>query len=236
MTGLEITQNTTSAQGRTAARDGRPIVLLGASHAAAWTVAGVAGHPVVNRGIPDDQTHGYVERFERDVAALRPCAVVIWGVESDITRATRGRTAEACWCAERNLEALVRRARAHRITPVLATELTLRPPARPSEWLGGVMGRLRGKEGYHQRVNGHILRLNTFIRDLARQAGVPLLDLQPLLSARNGMRARRYARLDGGRLTKAGYRVIDAYAGPLLEAWLAEPLPLQAPRVRAAGR
>ncbi len=121
------------------------------------------------------------------------------------------------------------RARAAGIEPILVTELTLRPPAHWSEWLGGVIGRVRGKEGYHQRVNGHILRLNAFVRDLAQQTGARLLDVQPLLSRRNGMRARRYAKRDGSRLTKAGYRAIDAYAVPWLEAWLAEPLPLAAP-------
>ncbi len=231
MTGLQLHQNKTAA-----ARDVRPIVLLGSSHLASWTLSSVAGHPVVNKGVAGNQTHEFVERFERDVAALRPRAVVIWGVENDITGAARGCSAEACWCAERNFEVLVRRARAHRMTPILATELTLRPPASPSEWLGGLMGRLRGKEGYHQRVNGHILRLNAFIRDLARQMRVPLLDLQLLLSARTGMRARRYARLDGSRLTSAGYRAIDAHAVPRLEEWLAEPLPVSAPRVRAVGR
>ncbi len=231
MTGLQLHQTKTAA-----ARDVRPIVLLGSSHLASWTLSSVAGHPVVNKGIPDNQTHDYVERFERDVTALRPRAVVIWGVDNDITRAARGRTAEACWCAERNLEALVRRARAHGIEPILATELTVRPPARLSEWVGAVMGRIRGKEGYHQRVNGHLLRLNGFIRDLAQQTGARLLDLQPLVSARNGMRARRYAKLDGVRLTDGGYRAIDAYAVRCLEVWLAEPLPTAAPRIRAAGR
>jgi lysophospholipase L1-like esterase len=81
------------------------------------------------------------------------------------------------------------------------------------------------------------MRLNVFIRDLAQRTGARLLDLHPLVSSsRNGMRARRYARRDGSHLTAAGYRAIEAYAVPRLEAWLAEPLPVAAPRVKAAGR
>jgi lysophospholipase L1-like esterase len=213
-----------------------PVVLLGASYLASWQLPQVAGHPVVNRGIPGNQTHEYLERFERDVVALRPCAVVIWGIDNDVIRAPRGRTAEACWCVERNLESLVRLARAHRIEPILVTDLTLRPPARWYEWLAALAGRARGKEGYQQRINSHVLRLNAFIRDLAARTDTPLLDLHPLVSARNGMRKRRYALPDGSHLTEVGYGVIDAYVMPRLEAWLTRPEPAAAPLARAAGR
>ena len=183
---------------------------------------------MVNRGIPGDQTHQYLDRFERDVVALRPRAVIIWGVDNDVIRAPRGRTAEACWCVERNLESLVRLARVHGIEPILVTDLTLRPPSRWFEWLAALAGRVRGKEGYQQRINRHVLRLNAFIRELAERTGTRLLDLHPLVSARNGMRARRYAKPDGSHLTDAGYRVINAYVIPRLEAWLAAPQPTTA--------
>jgi len=86
---------------------------------------------VVNRGIPGNQTHEYLDRFERDVIGLHPRAVIIWGVDNDVIRAPQGRTAEACWCVERNLESLVRLARVHGIEPILVTDLTIPPPARP---------------------------------------------------------------------------------------------------------
>ena len=221
----------------TATEDARPIVLLGASYLAAWPLAQVSGCPVVNRGVPGDQTHEYLDRFERDVVALQPRAVVIWGIDNDVIRAPRGRTAEACWCVERNLEALVRLARVHGIEPILVTDLTLRPPARWFEWLAAIAGRIRGKESYQQRINGHVLRLNDFIRALAQRTGTRVLDLHPLVSTRKGMRARRYAQADGSHLTDAGYRVIDAYAVPRLEAWIAAPPPVHAdaPLVRVAG-
>jgi len=230
MTGLGL-QAMDNAHGA----DVRPIVLLGASYLAAWQLTEIAGHPVVNRGIPGDQTPAYLERFERDVVDLRPCAVVIWGVDNDVIRAPRGRTAEACWCVERNLESLVRLARAHAIEPILVTDLTLRPPARWFEWLAALVGRLQGRESYQSRINGHVLRLNAFVRDLAERTGTRLLDLHPLVSARNGMRARRYAKRDGSHLTDAGYRVIDGYAIPRLTAWLAAPDAASGPVQRAAG-
>jgi lysophospholipase L1-like esterase len=213
--------------------DVRPIVLLGASYLAAWPLTEIAGHPVLNRGVPGDRTPAYLERFQRDVVDLRPCAVVIWGVDNDVIRAPRGRTAEACWCVERNLEALIRLARAHDIEPILVTDLTLRPPARWYEWAAAVAGWLRGRQSYQSRINGHVLRLNVFARDLAARTGTRLLDLHPLVSARNGMRARRYAKRDGSHLTDAGYRVIDGYVIPRLTAWLGPSA--SAPIERAAG-
>jgi hypothetical protein len=217
--------------------DHRPIVLLGASYLASWQLPEIDGHPVVNRGIPGNQTHEYIERFERDVVALDPCAVVIWGIDNDVIRAPRGRTAEACWCVERNLERLVWLTRVHGIEPVLVTDLTLRPPARWYEWAAALVGRVRGKEGYQQRINGHVLALNGFIRELADRSGSYLLDLHPLVSAANGMRARRYARRDGSHLTKAGYRVIDDYVIPRLRVWFGSPEPSIASGTvaRAAG-
>ena len=215
--------------------DAAPVVLLGASYLAAWTLSAIGGRPVVNRGVPGNQTHEYLERFERDVVALRPRAVVVWGIDNDVIRAPLGATAEACRRAERNLESLVWLARACGIETILATDLTLRPPERWVEGLAALAGRLRGKEGYQQRINAHVLRLNMAIRALAARTRAHLLDLQPLLSEPGGMRARAYAKPDGSHVTDAGYAAISAYAVPRLEAWLAEPVPVRVPLVRTAG-
>ena len=63
----------------------------------------------------------------------------------------------------------------------------MRPPARWYEWLAALVGRIRGRQSYQQRINGHVLRLNTFVRELAARTGTRLLDLHPLLSSRNGV-------------------------------------------------
>lgn len=219
----------------TSGPDVRPVVLLGASYAAAWRLSNIAGCRVVNRAIPGDQTPSYVERFHRDVVALQPRAVIIWGIDNDLQRAPRDRAGEACQRVERNLEALVRLAREHDIEPILATDMTLGSPAGCYERVAAMAGWLRGKEGYQQRINRHVLRLNDFIRALAARSGAPLLDLHPLVSARNGMRERRYTKADGSHLTDAAYRVITAYAVPRLETWLRPPFPASEPLARAAG-
>ena len=126
--------------------DQAPLALLGASYVASWTLANVGGRAVVNCGIAGNQTHEYLERFERDVAALHPRAVIIWGIDNDVIRAPGHQVIEACQRVERNLDALVRLARVHGIEPILVTDLTLRPPARWYEWLAALSGWVRGRK------------------------------------------------------------------------------------------
>ena len=83
--------------------DQAPLALLGASYVASWTLANVGGRAVVNCGIAGNQTHEYLERFERDVAALHPRAVIIWGIDNDVIRAPGHQVIEACQRVERNL-------------------------------------------------------------------------------------------------------------------------------------
>jgi lysophospholipase L1-like esterase len=223
---------------RTADADGSaPVVLLGASYVAAWPLSEIGGRPVINRGIPGNQTHEYLARFDRDVVALRPSAVVIWGIDNDIIRAPAGGADKACEDVERNLAALVDRSRACAIEPFLVTDMTLRPPRRWYEGLAALAGRIRGKQGYQDRINAYVLRLNVAIRGLAERTGAGLLDLHPLLSAPDGWRARAFAQQDGSHLTEAAYGVIDAYAKPRIAARLDEVAVRRTrePRVRAAG-
>jgi lysophospholipase L1-like esterase len=215
--------------------DLRPLVLLGASYLASWPLSQVAGRPVINRGIPGGMTASYLERFQRDVVDLRARAVVIWGVDNDIIRAPSGGMDEACAAVERNLAALVGLARAHGIEPIMVTDLTIRPPARRLEWLAALVGWLRGREGYQQGINRRVLRLNAFVREFAAVNGIRLLDLHPLVSAGNGMRLRRYAKRDGSHLPESGYQAINAYAVPLLTAWLATPSPVSLVQPAAAA-
>jgi lysophospholipase L1-like esterase len=206
------------------------LVLLGASYLAAWPLAAIGDVPVINRAIPGNQTHEYIDRFACDVVDLEPQAVLIWGIDNDIIRSPRDRILETCALVEHNLEHLVKLARANGIEPILTTDLTLRPPARWVEGVASMVGTLRGKESYQAYVNGHVIRLNAFIRKLAWRENVHLLDLNPVVSGRDGMRARPFARPDGSHLSEAGYRAIEAYAVPRLEAWLHAPVGVRAAR------
>ena len=67
--------------------ESRPVVILGASYAASWTLANLGGIPIVNAGVPGQQSFEMLARFESDVVAARPRAVVLWGFINDIFRA-----------------------------------------------------------------------------------------------------------------------------------------------------
>ena len=153
---------------------------------------------------------------------LHPRAVIIWGMDNDVgIRAPRAGIAQACWGVERNLESLVRlaaRAR-HRANPGHRPDASA---AVPLVRVGGCLaGRIRGKEGRRAAPSTVTCCASTRSSATSQRTGTRLLDLHPLVSARNGMRARRYARPDGSHLTDAGYRVINGYAIPRLEEWLA---------------
>jgi hypothetical protein len=55
----------------------QPIVLLGASFAAGWQLPQVSGHPIVNKGVGGNHSFDMLARFDRDVVALRPRAVIV---------------------------------------------------------------------------------------------------------------------------------------------------------------
>ena len=213
-----------------------PIVLLGASYLAGWKLDQVGGRPVINRGIPGDQTHEYLDRFDRDVLAAQPRAVVIWGVDNDVIRAPGGDADAARTRVEDNLELLVDRAWQDGIEPVLVTDLTLRPPDSWRERVAALAGALRGKEGYQHRINRHVMALNVAIRRLAQRTATHLLDLHPITSGRRGVRVRGFSKPDGSHLTDAGYAAIDAYARPRLEAWFPPPVDTAVPAAASARR
>jgi lysophospholipase L1-like esterase len=198
----------------------QPIVLLGGSYLASWSLPHIGQFPIVNCGIPGNQTHELLARFEQDVVKHSPRAVIIWGIVNDVIRAPKGQMSETCEKIKNNLEAMIVLAWKHDIEPILVTDLTLRPPYRWYEPIAAFVGRLCNKVGYQQRINSEVMRLNTAIRQLGLRTGTRVLDLNPLVTGPDGMRQKRYARPDGSHLPPEGYEVINAYVVPLLTKWL----------------
>jgi lysophospholipase L1-like esterase len=73
-------------------------------------------------------------------------------------------------------------------------------------------GRLLGKESYQDYVNQRVMTTNAWLRSYARQEGVALLDIQPILSDRDGERRAEYAKADGSHLTAAAYQRLTEFA------------------------
>ena len=201
-----------------ASTDTRPVVILGASYAANWKLADLDGVPVVNAGVPGQQSFEMASRFESDVAAARPRAVVLWGFINDLFRASdvqqslaRMRTSYA---------EMTKRARAAGIEPIVATEVTIRPPKTWLEPLKSTVAWWLGKQSYQDVINRHVTEGNQWLREFAGREGILVLDFQGTLADRDGRRARAFATDDGSHISPAGYRALTEYARPILSARL----------------
>jgi uncharacterized SAM-binding protein YcdF (DUF218 family)/lysophospholipase L1-like esterase len=191
------------------------VVILGASYAAAWTPP-IPGVEVVNKGVTGQQAFELRERFDRDVVAEKPRAVIIWGFINDVFRADRAKVGDSLQRARASIEAMVAAARANGIEPILATEVTMGPRLEWSEWFAGWVGWAMGKTSYQDYVNGHVLATNQWLRDYAAREKLLLLDLQPVVSDTSNVRRKEYSKVDGSHITPAGYEALNRYAVPIL--------------------
>ena len=122
-----------------------------------------------------------------------------------------------------SVDQMIGAARAAGVEPILATELTLTHPNTWSDSFTSTIGWLLGKSSYPDQINGHVIGLNRWIAERARQESLLLLDLHPVVSETGGGRQRAYATPDGSHVPPAGYAAISGYAQPLLAARLGTP-------------
>jgi lysophospholipase L1-like esterase len=195
----------------------RPVVILGASYAGSWQPGPIAGRPVINRGVQGQQSFEFLERFERDVVAAQPSAVIIWGFINDIFRTAPEQIEPALARIRGSYEQMVKLARANGIEPILATEVTIAPVDTWSEYFASWVGWVLRKESHDARINRHVMATNDWLRSYAAREGLLLLDLQPVLSEPNGRRKREFAKEDGSHLPPAGYEALTTAVKPVLE-------------------
>ena len=200
-----------------------PVVILGASYAAGWKLDDLGGVPVINAGVAGQQSSEMLARFDRDVVAARPRAVVLWGFINDIFR--NDDSARAVSGVRESYTEMIKRARAAKIEPILATELTMRPPRSFLEPVMQAAGWLLGKQSYQDQVNRHVMQVNGWIRDVARADGLLVLDLQTTLADSSGRRRREFAVDDGSHITSSGYEALTQYARPILVEHLRPRVP-----------
>jgi uncharacterized SAM-binding protein YcdF (DUF218 family)/lysophospholipase L1-like esterase len=195
-----------------------PLVIFGASYAGGWTPRSPAGLPVTNLGVAGQESFQMLERFERDVVPTGARAVVIWGFINDIIR---GKDMDQTLARIRSSYVeMVALARSHRIEPILATEVTIRPSDSWSETVAALVGWVLGKESYQDRINRHVMATNAWLKDLAKQENLLLLDLHGAVADANGRRRAEFIDKDGSHITPAGYAALTAYAAPILEEHL----------------
>lgn len=189
------------------------IVIIGASYAKDWNPTRLAGLTVINRGVGGEQTHEMLARFDRDVLAAAPKAVLIWGFINDIFRSSPDQIEPKLVATRKNLAAMAERARARGVVPVLATEVTL--PVRDGwkERIAGWVGSLRGKQGQQEYVNGHVMEVNRWIRQYATDRKITVLDFEKVLANEQGQRRSEYASEDSTHLSARGYEALTDYVG-----------------------
>jgi lysophospholipase L1-like esterase len=195
------------------------IVLLGHSHVQNWPVKSLAGFRTINRGRSGDHTQDLLDRFERDVVANHPRAVVVWASDNDIMDAPNRDTAAATQLVAANLSKLIQLAKAHSIEPILTTEVTIRPAGYANQIAGEIL-RLLGRTPYEDRINSRIVEGNRWMRGQAQRHHLLLLDFQRALADSSEHRLPQYATPDGIHLTREAYDVITAQAEATLSAGL----------------
>jgi len=189
------------------------IVLIGASYAGGWDPGrSIAGYRMVNRGVSGQESVEMLARFETDVLALKPDAVIIWGFINDVFRSDRTKIEQTLKRTRDSILAMVASARKEGITPVLATEVTIRGKEGWPESFQAIVGSLLGKQSYQDYVNGHVVSTNRWIRDLAVREGILLLDLESVLADQQGVRRKELSQPDGSHISQRGYEALTRYA------------------------
>ncbi len=187
------------------------LVLIGASYAAEWDKPRLPGYTVTNKGIDGQESSDLRARFAKDVIALQPDTVMIWGHYNDIVRASADKMAAAKHKAQDNYRAMTEQARAAGIDVILVTEITIPIADTWQEKLMGFIGSVRGKQDYRSQKNEQIKAVNVWLRDYARTQKLKLIDLEKALDSGNGTRKVEYARSDNSHVSPAGYQAITRY-------------------------
>jgi len=187
------------------------IVLIGASYTRGWPIQEIAGMKVINKGVNGNQSFEMLARFGDDVIANKPRVVLVWGFINDIHRGKREEIQQTIARAKESIKEMVRLSKASGIVPILGTELTIRGADKFIENLSAFVGSLLGKESYQAYVNKHVMEVNQWIKEFAREEGILLLDFQPALSDAKGFRKKEYASPDGSHISPEGYEKMTSY-------------------------
>lgn len=189
----------------------KSLVILGASYAGNWGTPPLPGYVVTNRGVGGEETRDMAARFQRDVVAAKPDAVLIWGHINNYTRTTPDRYGAAKAAAQAHYRDMVAAAQAAGIEVILATEIPRGEATGLVNWAVALVGRTRGKSSYAQQVNVQVFEVNQFIRRLATEKRLRLLDFASVFDNGDGGRPADYTLPDLSHVTPAGYAALTRY-------------------------
>jgi lysophospholipase L1-like esterase len=158
------------------------------------------GKPYINRGVSGQTTPKMLLRFQQDVVALRPAAVVIFGGSNDIAGNNGPMTLEMI---EDNLRSMVSIAKANGIKVILASQ----QPTTDYPW----------NPGTHPEQK--LLALSLWEKNYAAENGLVYVDYYTALVGPDGG-FKKGLSVDGVHPTAEGYAVM----APLAEAAIREAL------------
>lgn len=166
------------------------VVFLGDSITDGWDLAkSFPGKPYVNRGIGSQVTAQMLVRFQQDVVALHPRAVVILAGVNDVTGFLQIESAESIVA---NIEAMADIAHAHGIAVVLCAIL---PVNNYTEAARAVV---------EERKPDELRAINARLRALAARRGFAFADYDAVLADGAGRMRAAFTR-DGIHPLPAGY-------------------------------
>jgi lysophospholipase L1-like esterase len=175
---------------KTAEGDKPRVVMLGDSITEFWEFPTVSGFSLINRGIAGQNSSQMLLRFEDDVVALSPFAVVLLCGTNDL-RAYVGAPASVSASAlvriSRNVRAMADIAKANSIRVLLCA---LPPVGSDSERVS------RSSEG--------IRNVNRWLEEFAHERGYPFADFHSALADLNGFLPEKFGE-DGVHPNKSGY-------------------------------
>jgi lysophospholipase L1-like esterase len=189
----------------------KTLVIIGASYAKGLSQHELAECQVVNKGVNGEQSFEMLARFEADVVALKPDAVLIWGFINDIFRGDAAHIDQIVKRIRESIMAMVTMAKKAGITPIVATEVTIRGKDGFKEILGELVAGVLGKSSYQDYVNKHVREINQWIREMAAQERIQLLDFEAVLADPRGVRKKEFSKPDGSHISEAGYEALTRY-------------------------
>lgn len=184
------------------------VVIIGASYAKGWNPAQVGGLKVINQGAGGEQTHEILARFDKDVLAHAPRAVIIWGFINDIFRSSPEELDSKLVRARENMSNMIGKAQSQGIIPILVTEVTLPGNDGWIDQIAAWIGSVRGKKSYRDQVNAHVMEMNQWVRRVAAEKKLAVLDFEKVLADENGRRKGEYTTQDGTHLSPLAYAAL----------------------------
>ena len=193
------------------------VVIIGASYAKGWKLGKIRGINFINKGENGQQSFEMLARFDKDVIALDPDAVIIWGFINDIFRSERQNLDNALEKTKKSFEKMVELSRQNDIIPIILTEVTVREQDRIWDSLKHLIGGILGKESYQDYVNSHVIEINKWLINFCEDQHIAIIDIQPLLSNSDGWRKKAYAKKDGSHITEAGYKHLNDFLTEIIK-------------------